>query len=311
MIKAEFLEKKFGDFSALNKVSFEAAKGEIIGFLGPNGAGKTTLMRVLSTYLPLTSGKAEVGGYDVATQSSRVRSLIGYLPEHPPLYEYLTVKDYLLFAARIKGVSSRREKIQVDKVVEQCLLKDAVQRRIGTLSKGYRQRVGLAQAMIHDPAVIFLDEPTSGLDPVQNVAVRKLIQEMERDRTVILSTHILSEIAHLAKRVMIIHQGAIIVDESLDALSQGTRGFRRITMRLKGTRDHIYQLTAGASAPKLLKLQSEGEIHSLDVELPMSMDGYNQLVQDALSLRITILSMVEKKRDLEEVFFDAVGVVES
>jgi ABC-2 type transport system ATP-binding protein len=224
MISTRNVTKYFNGFQALKDVSFEINKGEIVGFLGQNGAGKTTLMRILTSYLPATSGEVEIGGYDVVRNSLDVRRKIGYLPETPPLYFNMTVKDYLGFAAQMKDVPGKQQQNKIDRVLEECNIGDVKNKTIGNLSKGYRQRVGIAQAIINEPEVLILDEPTSGLDPVQNLQVRKLIKSLRHERTVILSTHILSEIEQIAQRVLIIKSGQIIIDESLDQLLKSQKG---------------------------------------------------------------------------------------
>jgi len=218
MIITKNIAKYFGSFQALRDVSFEINKGEIVGFLGQNGAGKTTLMRILTSYLPATSGTVIIGGEDVAKNSLAVRRKIGYLPETPPLYSNMKVIDYLRFAAELKEVPFKRQRNQIDKVLEECNIKDVRDKTIGILSKGYRQRVGIAQAIIHEPDLLILDEPTSGLDPIQILQVRNLIKDLRNERTVLISTHILSEIEQIAQRVLIIRSGQIIVDESLQTL---------------------------------------------------------------------------------------------
>ena len=218
MITTKKITKYFGPFQALKDVSFEINKGEIVGFLGQNGAGKTTLMRILTSYLPASSGSVTIDGKDLSKDSLAIRRKIGYLPETPPLYPNMTVKDYLKFAAAIKDVPANRLNRQLDKVLEECQLQDVRSKTIGILSKGYKQRVGIAQAIIHEPKLLILDEPTSGLDPIQNLQVRKLIKSLKDEHTVILSTHILSEIEQIAKRVLIIKSGQIIVDGALDVL---------------------------------------------------------------------------------------------
>jgi len=224
MISTKNVTKYFSGFQALKGVSFEINRGEIVGFLGQNGAGKTTLMRILTSYLPATSGEVKIGGNDVVKNSLAVRKKIGYLPETPPLYSNMTVKDYLKFAAQMKDVPGRQQHKQIDRVSEECNIGDVKNKTIGNLSKGYRQRVGIAQAIINEPEVLILDEPTSGLDPVQNLQVRKLIKSLRHERTVILSTHILSEIEQIAQRVLIIKSGQIIVDELLDQLLKSQKG---------------------------------------------------------------------------------------
>ena len=218
MITVQNLNKNYGTVPVLKDITFEIKQGEIVGFLGPNGAGKTTLMRILTGYLPLTSGKATVAGFDVVKNILAVKGQIGYLPEHPPLYLNMTVDDYLKFAGQLKGISQKSLPQRVDHVLCECDLTDVRFQTIAHLSKGYKQRVGIAQAIIHDPAVLILDEPTDGLDPRQILQVRRLIKNLETKRTVILSTHILSEIEQIARRVIIINKGAIVADNSLDNL---------------------------------------------------------------------------------------------
>jgi len=218
MIIAKNVTKYFGVVQALKDVSFEINRGEIVGFLGLNGAGKTTIMRILTSYLPATSGKVIIGGQEISKNSLAIRKKIGYLPETPPLYSNMTVKDYLKFAAQLKDVPVKQQPIQIDKALMECSLKSVQHKIIGTLSKGYKQRVGIAQAIINDPEILILDEPTIGLDPVQIISVRNLIKSLEYKRTVILSTHILSEIQQISRRVLIIKSGEIIVDETLENL---------------------------------------------------------------------------------------------
>jgi ABC-2 type transport system ATP-binding protein len=218
MIITQHVTKYFGGFPAVQDVSFEIHQGEIVGFLGQNGAGKTTLMRILTSYLPASSGVVLIDGEDMAGNSLSIRKKIGYLPETPPLYTNMTVKDYLKFAAEIKDVPVKQQRHRLDKVLEECQLVNVQGKAIGTLSKGYKQRVGIAQAIIHEPKILILDEPTSGLDPIQILQVRDLIKNLRNERTVLLSTHILSEIEQIAQRVLIIRAGQIIVDDTLDAL---------------------------------------------------------------------------------------------
>jgi len=220
MIEVKNLTKRYGEIVAVRNISFTAQKGEILGFLGPNGAGKTTTMRVITGFLPPTSGTVKVDGFDIFEQSHEVRKRIGYLPEHPPLYNDMSLVAYLRFVARIKGVPRSAMPEAVERVVETCGLKDVRRRVLGHLSKGYRQRVGLAQALIHRPSVLVLDEPTIGLDPLQIIEVRGLIRELAGERTVILSTHILPEVTQLCQKVVIINEGQVAVEERLDSLTK-------------------------------------------------------------------------------------------
>lgn len=223
MIIAENVTKYFGRFQALKDISFEIDKGQIVGFLGLNGAGKTTIMRILISYLPATSGRVIIAGSEISKNSLAIRKKIGYLPETPPLYSDMTAGEYLKFAARLKDVEAKRQSVQIDKVLQECSIKDVKHKTIGTLSKGYKQRIGIAQAIINDPEVLILDEPTLGLDPVQIIQVRNLIKNLEHKRTVILSTHILSEIQQIAQRVLIIKSGEIILDDTLENLLTGSK----------------------------------------------------------------------------------------
>lgn len=239
MIIAKQVTKYFGGFQALKDISFEIGKGEIVGFLGTNGAGKTTLMRILTSYLPATSGKVSIAGIDVTKNSLAIRKKIGYLPEIPPLYTNMTTRNYLKFAAQLKDVPSKQQRTQIDKVVAECNLRDVQDKTIGTLSRGYKQRVGIAQAIINDPEVLILDEPTIGLDPVQIIQVRNLIKSLEYKRTVILSTHILSEIQQIAQRVIIIRAGEIIVDQPLAELlrEQGSQQLEEVFLRIHSAKE--------------------------------------------------------------------------
>jgi gliding motility-associated transport system ATP-binding protein len=218
MIEVRNLTKRYGDLTAIQDVSFGVGRGEILGFLGPNGAGKTTTMRILTGFMPASGGTVTVDGFDVFEQSFEVRKRIGYLPENPPLYTDMTVEGYLGFVARIKGVPRASVPEAIDRVLETCGLTDVRHRLTGHLSKGFRQRVGLAQALIHDPPVLVLDEPTIGLDPRQIIEIRKLIRHLAGNRTVILSTHILPEVSQICEKVVILANGRIALEERMDSL---------------------------------------------------------------------------------------------
>ncbi|MBI5874361.1 MAG: ATP-binding cassette domain-containing protein [Deltaproteobacteria bacterium] len=221
MIEVEGLTKYYGNYHALKGVTFSVRKGEILGFLGPNGAGKTTTMRILTCFFPPTSGKAKVAGFDVFEEPLEVRKRIGYLPENVPLYKDMTVEDYLNFAAGIKGVEGKKVKVAVAKAMDECVLTDVSYKFISELSKGYRQRVGLAQALVNDPEVLILDEPTIGLDPKQIIEIRKLIKNLAGRRTVILSTHILPEVSMTCQRVVIINDGRVVAVDTASASGVG------------------------------------------------------------------------------------------
>lgn len=218
MIEAKQLVKVFGDAEVVSDISFSASKGQIVGFLGPNGAGKTTTIRMLATYLPPTSGTASIAGYDVVKESDQVRSRIGYLPENPPLYGEMRVEEYLAFVAQIKGVPKKQQKSRIEEVMERCIVADVRKKLCQHLSRGYRQRVGLAQAIIGEPEVIILDEPTSGLDPKQIIQIRETIKSLGQDHTVLLSTHILPEVSMVCNKVVIVNQGRTVLESNLEEL---------------------------------------------------------------------------------------------
>ena len=233
MIDVEQLSKSYGPREAIRNLSFQVEKGEVVGFLGPNGAGKTTTMNILSCIMPASSGSAKICGFDVFEQALEIRKLIGYLPEAPPLYSDMVVYDYLIFAARLRNVSSRKAFSAAEQVIEKCSLKNVRNRIIGRLSKGYQQRVGIAQALVHDPNILILDEPTIGLDPIQIIEIRKLIQELASSHTIILSSHILPEITQICKRVIIINDGQIAAVDSLESLTTRLRKGERLLLKVR------------------------------------------------------------------------------
>ncbi len=234
MIIAQKISKYFGKVEALKDISFEIGQGEIVGFLGKNGAGKTTLMRILTSYLTPNAGRAFIAGKDVTQKGVAVRRHIGYLPETPSLYPYMTVREYLKFAAQLKDIPVRHIGRSIAKVLDDCRLSYVQNTLIAHLSKGYQQRIGIAQAIIHDPAVLILDEPTNGLDPTQIQQVRKLIKDIEHQRTVLLSTHNLFEIEKIARRILIINRGQLIKDQSLESLlkEEGATGLEEVFLKL-------------------------------------------------------------------------------
>jgi ABC-2 type transport system ATP-binding protein len=233
MIKVEGLTKRYERTVAVDNISFEVEKGQIVGFLGPNGAGKTTTMRVLTCFLPPTSGTASVAGFDVLQNPMEVKKRIGYLPETPPLYPEMEVNEYLRFTGRLKGISSADVGKKVDEVVGRCALGDVRTRLIAKLSKGYRQRVGLAQAIMHNPDVLILDEPTSGLDPKQIIEIRELLKHLAGDHTIILSTHILTEVEQSCERVIIISQGKLVAIDSVHNLTNRLRGSEAVSLEVQ------------------------------------------------------------------------------
>jgi len=234
MIEVENLTKRYGPTLAVSDVSFAAQKGEVLGFLGPNGAGKTTTMRVITGYLPPSEGRVRVAGYDVVEEALESKRRTGYLPEAPPVYPDMSVDEYLAFVGRIKGVARRELKSRLDDVAQRCAITDVRHRQIGKLSKGYRQRVGLAQALIHNPEVLVLDEPTAGLDPKQIIETRQLIKGLAGLHTVILSTHILPEASKTCQRVVVINAGKIVAAGTPDELTRRLQGFETILLTVEG-----------------------------------------------------------------------------
>lgn len=242
MIEVDNVTKQFGPVLAVDHVSFYVAQGEVVGLLGPNGAGKSTLMRILACFFPPTEGKARVGGYDVTSHSLTVRQIVGYFPEKAAVYPDLTVWAFLHFAAEAKDVPRSRRAQEVGRVVERCGLQEVQRRLIGHLSKGYRQRVGLAQALLHNPQVLILDEPTIGLDPEQVVEIRTLIRDLGTKHTVMLSTHILPEVSTVCDRVIVIDRGRILAAESLSELRVRLERVRRVRVEVEGPRDQVREV---------------------------------------------------------------------
>ena len=256
MIEVSGLTKYYGDFRAVEDLSFTVNRGEILGFLGPNGAGKTTTMRVLTGYMPPTRGSCRIGGLDIFDDAIPVKRKIGYLPENVPLYPELTVREYLLFVARIKGVPAPEIPAGLDRIIHKCGLESVRDRLIRQLSKGFRQRVGLAQALVHDPEVIVLDEPTIGLDPAQIREVREMIKGLGRDHTIILSTHILPEVSQVCDRVLIINRGRIVAEDTPERLTQAATGQIHAEGLVAGSEDALQRclqaepLLAGATCQR-------------------------------------------------------------
>jgi len=239
MIEVRNLTKRFGATVALQDVSFDVAAGEVLGFLGPNGAGKTTAMRIITCYIPQDAGTVRVAGLDTATDSVAVRQRIGYLPESAPLYEDMGVLAYLEFIGRIRGMSQPQISRRIDEMIQVCGLKRMAHRTIGTLSKGYRQRVGLAQTLIHDPDVLILDEPTTGLDPNQIVEIRDLIKDIGKQKTIVLSTHILPEVEATCSRVLIVNEGMLVASGTPGELAAQSQGEAKVFLTVRGAPEAV------------------------------------------------------------------------
>ncbi|MDG2991075.1 ABC transporter ATP-binding protein [Candidatus Synechococcus calcipolaris G9] len=305
MIDVEHLTKTYGSTLALRDVSFRAETGEILGLLGPNGAGKTTTMRILSGYLPATSGTAAIAGYDVHENPMAVRQRIGYLPENPPLYTEMTVESYLHFVGRIKGISSGDRPQQVNRALKSCGLEDRRKTIIRKLSKGYRQRVGIAQAIVHDPPAIILDEPTVGLDPRQIIEVRKLIQALAGQRTIILSTHILPEVSMTCDRAVIINRGEVVGVGKIDDLMHQLSGGYAYNLEVAGDPEQIQNTLGGISAIQTIEWYHNEELARHE-RYQLLITCQNDLGADiATALVHANLGLYEMRRsqaNLEDVF---------
>ncbi len=307
MIEVEKLCKIYGSTLALQDVSFSVKPGEILGFLGPNGAGKTTTLRILSGYLPATSGTAQIAGYDVHEQSMAVRQCIGYLPETPPLYPDMTVESFLYFVARLKQVNRSDRKKNVESAIERCGLGDRSQQQIRKLSKGYRQRVGIAQAIVHDPPVIVLDEPTVGLDPRQIIEVRNLIKSLAGDHTIILSTHILPEVSMTCDRVTIINRGQVVATGSLETLMAELTAGSGYELEVEGELTPqnlaiIEQINGVKSLQTLETLETELSRHQLRVICQPQTEPGPEIVAALVLAGLNLYEMRRTRASLEEVF---------
>jgi ABC-2 type transport system ATP-binding protein len=301
VIEVQHISKRYGRVTAVDDVSFRVERGEILGFLGPNGAGKTTTMRILTGYMPASEGRATVAGYDIFASPIEAKRRIGYLPETPPLYPDMTVREYLDFVARIKGVPSAERKQRVTTMMQRTHVADMADRHCAKLSKGYRQRVGLAQALIHNPDVLILDEPTAGLDPKQIMETRDLIRGLGGDHTIVLSTHILPEVAQTCQRVVIINRGRVVAVDTPDNL----------TARLKGAETMYVQLDAGvdepgptlASIPGVTRVTSaEGAGGGFEVESERGTDVRRELARAIVNRGWGLLELRPMRMSLEEIF---------
>ena len=300
MIEAIRLSKVYDNTPALTDVSFNVEKGEILGFLGPNGAGKTTTMRILTGFLPPTSGTARVAGFDILNQSMEVRKRIGYMPENPPIYEDMTVTTFLRFISRIKGVPKSKEKSRLEYALERCALESVRGRLIGNLSRGYRQRVGLAQALIHDPEVLILDEPTIGLDPAQIIEIRQLIKGLAGDHTVILSSHILPEVEQTCGRVVIINRGKIVAVDTPEKLSLSLRGANLYTITVRRPSEDFLQKLQ--SLDGVVHVESQGQEGTFVVESGKDRDIREELAEWIVQQRVGLLELRPVAFTLEDVF---------
>jgi ABC-2 type transport system ATP-binding protein len=303
VIEVQHLTKQYGAFTAVDDVSFRVERGEILGFLGPNGAGKTTTMRILTGYMPPTEGTAIVAGYDVLDQPIEAKRRIGYLPETPPLYPDMTVRDYLSFCARIKGVPRAERVARVNTVMERTRVADMAARHCGKLSKGYRQRVGLAQALLHNPDVLVLDEPTAGLDPKQIIETRRLIKELAGDHTIVLSTHILPEVSQTCQRVVIINKGKVVAVDSVDHLTARAGASSTVHVEAEtGGQDPVPVLQAIAGVARVEVAPTSNGATAIDVHTEPDRDVRREVASAVVGRGWGLLELRTQRLSLEDVF---------
>jgi len=304
MIKVENLTKRYAGQAAIRDLNFEVGKGEIMGFLGPNGAGKTTTMRILAGFMPATSGRASIAGFDIFEQSLQARTRLGYMPENVPLYSDMRVTEYLDYRAALKGVPHRRIAERVGDVKELCGVKDVEKKIIGALSKGYRQRVGLADALLHEPDLLILDEPTIGLDPNQIRQVRDLIKNLGRQHTILLSTHILPEVEMTCSRVIIIHKGRIEACDTPENLLGKLRQAGGVVVEAKVGKDNGAEELNKISAVREVTTDVDGEWNIFSLRVESGADVREEVFRLATARRWTVRELTQRRATLEDVFVE-------
>ncbi len=300
MIEIHDLTKNYGERRAIDRLNFSVKKGEVVGFLGPNGAGKTTTMKIITGFMAPTSGKVEIAGYDVFEDPFEVKKRIGYLPETPPLYGDMIVSDYLDFVARLKGVDNSRVAGLVTRALERTQLTDVRKRLIQNLSKGYRQRVGLAQAIVSDPEILILDEPTVGLDPRQVAEIRNLLQELRGSHTIILSTHILSEVQATCDRAIIINSGKIVAEDTLSGLTQRLRGNSQVYIRVRRNVSNLAEALRSVSGVTDVNMSGT----QIRVQGNMSEDSLEAIAEAAVNQRAGLVELTQPDAGLENIFIE-------
>ena len=304
MIKVEQLTKKYPGVTAISDLSFEVGKGEIVGFLGPNGAGKSTTMRILSSFMPATSGRASIAGHDVFSDSLRARMHLGYLPESVPLYGDMRVSEYLRYRGSLKGLSGKKLRNRVEVVKELCSVKDVENQLIATLSKGYRQRVGLAEALVHEPDLLILDEPTIGLDPNQIRQVRELIKSLGERHTILLSTHILSEVEMTCSRVIIIHRGKIEASDTPENLVGQIRTSGTVKVEAKTGGDDPVQMIEKIPGVKNVSANMEDGWHQCSIRVEANSDLREAIFRLAIARHWVVRELTQERATLEDVFVE-------
>ena len=303
MIEVQRLTKRYGPTTAVDDVTFRVEPGEVLGFLGPNGAGKTTTMRVLTGYMPASEGRAIVAGYDVAEQPLEAKRRTGYLPETPPLYPEMTVRDYLTFVARIKGVPRTERQTRVNTAMDRTRIMDVADRHCAKLSKGYRQRVGLAQALMHNPEVLILDEPTAGLDPKQIIETRKLITELGGDHTIILSTHILPEVSQTCQRIVIINNGRVVAVDTPENLMSRLGGSETMYIQIDAPgADVKTTLEAVPGITQVAEADVRGSLGGFEVSSAIGHDVRRELAAAVVGQGWGLLELRPLRMSLEEIF---------
>lgn len=306
MIEVDHLSKRYGPFTAVDDVSFRVESGQILGFLGPNGAGKTTTMRIITGYMPATSGKATVAGYDVFEQPIEAKKRTGYLPETPPLYPDMTVREYLTFVAKIKGVRTH-VRDRVDEVMKRTWVADMADRHCAKLSKGYKQRVGLAQAIIHNPDVLVLDEPTAGLDPKQIIETRQLIRDLAGTHTIVLSTHILPEVSQTCQRVVIINKGRVVAVDSPESLTERLQGAATVFVQTDGpASDALSALQSVRGVTRIVQAEPKGDLASFEVDTEKGADLRRELAAAIVTRGWGLLELRSMRMSLEDIFLSVI-----
>jgi ABC-2 type transport system ATP-binding protein len=303
VIEVQHLSKRYGPVTAVDDVSFRVERGEILGFLGPNGAGKTTTMRILTGYMPATAGKAVVAGFDVFDQPIEAKKRTGYLPETPPLYPDMTVVEYLTFVAKIKGVAAADRRLRVKRIMDRTHVAEMANRQCAKLSKGYRQRVGLAQALIHNPDVLILDEPTAGLDPKQIIETRQLIKELAGDHTIVLSTHILPEVSQTCQRVVIINKGRVVAVDTPDNLTSRLRGSETMYVQVDAAgADIAPSLGRVAGVTRVAETDRRNGLVGYEVESESGRDVRRELAKTIVAGGWGLTELRPMRMSLEEIF---------
>jgi len=302
MITITNVSKNYGQVVALKDFSAVINKGEITGILGPNGAGKTTLLKIITCYMYPSEGNVVVDNYDIYSKSLKIREMIGYLPENAPLYSDLTVIDYLKFIAAVRNIPKEKIMDRIQTVSDQCDIRSVAYKRIDALSKGYRQRVGLAQALIHDPEILILDEPTSGLDPNQILEVRDLIKKLGKQKTMLFSSHILQEVQAVCDRAIIINKGEIVGDGAPNSMSEGTTKFRELLLTVRSPKDILNELKSIYSISEVERLSEVDNVFSYSIKADKDTEVRDKIFDECVSRNAKILEMRIEKDSLEKVF---------